>query len=188
MPHGPKESARKRRRGLTASQVLRSLVLMRAKNSDYRELRERTADGVTLRQFTDFYCDPVPKHDVFNRGFTRLTPQTLKVKISWFKVRSGLVWRTAPRSRRHRAGRPESARVAAGRLFFQTDCPKLNATFSLNGSRRHCVFDLDEPNAFDEGSPPHDSKTDAMLGLEPVASPITLRAMELRNGDLLRCR
>jgi transposase, IS5 family len=65
MPHGPKESARKRRRGLTASQVLRSLVLMRAKNSDYRELRERTADGVTLRQFTDFYCDPVPKHDVF---------------------------------------------------------------------------------------------------------------------------
>jgi len=33
---------------------------------------------VTLRQFTDFYCDPVPKHDAFNRGFNRLTPQTLK--------------------------------------------------------------------------------------------------------------
>src|SRR5258707_116891 len=66
------------RRGLTAPQVLRSLVVMRVKNLDYRELRERIADGVTLRQFTDFYCDPVPKHDAFNRGFNRLTPQTLK--------------------------------------------------------------------------------------------------------------
>src|SRR6059036_2932318 len=66
------------RRGLTAPQVLRSLVVMRVKNWDYRELRERIADGVTLRQFTDFYCDPVPKHDAFNRGFNRLTPQTLK--------------------------------------------------------------------------------------------------------------
>src|SRR5258708_3357071 len=50
---------RKGRRGLTAPQVLRSLVVMRVKNWDYRELRERIADGVTLRQFTDFYCDPV---------------------------------------------------------------------------------------------------------------------------------
>src|ERR1700720_2613594 len=66
------------RNGLTAPQVLRSLVLMRVKNWDYRELRERIADGLTLRQFTDFYCDPVPKHDAFNRGFNRLTPQTLK--------------------------------------------------------------------------------------------------------------
>jgi IS5 family transposase len=66
------------RRGLTAPQVLRSLVLMRVKNWDYRELRERIADGLTLRQFTDFYCDRVPKHDAFNRGFNRLTPQTLK--------------------------------------------------------------------------------------------------------------
>jgi transposase, IS5 family len=69
---------RKGRRGLTAPQVLRSLVLMRVKNWDYRELRERIADGLTLRQFTDFYCDRVPKHDAFNRGFNRLTPQTLK--------------------------------------------------------------------------------------------------------------
>src|SRR5216684_1153005 len=69
---------RKGRRGLTAPQVLRSLVVMRVKNWDYRELRERIDDGVTLRQFTDFYCDPVPKHDAFNRGFNRLTPQTLK--------------------------------------------------------------------------------------------------------------
>src|SRR4029453_13101960 len=66
------------RNGLTPQQVLRSLVLMRIKNWNYRELRERIADGCTLRQFTDFYCLPVPKHDAFQRGFVRLTPQTLK--------------------------------------------------------------------------------------------------------------
>src|SRR6516165_8839681 len=43
------------RRGLTPQQVLRSLVLKRVKNWDYRELRERIADGMTLRQFTDFH-------------------------------------------------------------------------------------------------------------------------------------
>src|ERR1700694_3062849 len=66
------------RNGLTPQQVLRSLVLMRVKNWNYRELRERIADGCTLRQFTDFYCLPVPRHDAFNRGFNRLTPKTLK--------------------------------------------------------------------------------------------------------------
>src|ERR1019366_6767954 len=66
------------RHGLTPRQILRSLVLMRVKNWDYRELRERIADGCTLRQFTDFYCLPVPRHDAFHRGFTRLTPETLK--------------------------------------------------------------------------------------------------------------
>jgi Transposase domain (DUF772) len=55
-----------------------ALVLMRIKNWDYRELRERIADGVTLRQFTDFHGDKVPKHDAFNRGINRLTPETLK--------------------------------------------------------------------------------------------------------------
>jgi len=68
----------KGRRGLTAPQVLRALVLMRLKNWDYRELRERIADGITLRAFTDFYCAKVPKHDAFNRSFNRLTPATLK--------------------------------------------------------------------------------------------------------------
>jgi IS5 family transposase len=66
------------RNGMTERQLLRSLILMRVKNWDYRELRERIADGYTLRQFTEFYCRPVPKHDAFNRGFNRLTPQTLK--------------------------------------------------------------------------------------------------------------
>lgn len=66
------------RNGLTPQQVLRSLVLMRVKNFDYRELRERIADGYSLRIFTEFYCQPVPQHDAFNRSFNRLTPETLK--------------------------------------------------------------------------------------------------------------
>jgi hypothetical protein len=37
---------------LKAPQVLRSMILMRVKNLDYRELRERIADGYTLRHFT----------------------------------------------------------------------------------------------------------------------------------------
>jgi IS5 family transposase len=32
---------------------------------------------LTLRQFTDFYYAPVPKHDAFQRGIVRLQPQTL---------------------------------------------------------------------------------------------------------------
>ena len=43
------------RQGLTPEQVLRSLILMRVKNWDYRELRERINDGYTLRKFTAFY-------------------------------------------------------------------------------------------------------------------------------------
>ena len=66
------------RNGLTPQQVLRSLILKRVKNWDFRELRERIADGYTLRQFTDFYCQPVPKHGAFNRAFNRLTPKTLR--------------------------------------------------------------------------------------------------------------
>ena len=66
------------RRGLKPEQVLRSFVLKRIKNWDYRELRERIADGMTLRQFTDFHCQPVPKHHAFHRDFNRLTPDTLR--------------------------------------------------------------------------------------------------------------
>jgi transposase, IS5 family len=77
------------RRGLTATQVLRSLVLMRVKNWDYRELRERIADGLTLRRFAEFYCSPVPKHDAFQRSFVRLTPQTLKA-VNDFVVRAAV--------------------------------------------------------------------------------------------------
>ena len=63
---------------MTPSQVLRSLILMRVKNWDYRELSERIADGYTLRRFTGFNSQRVPKHDAFNRAFNKLRPQTLQ--------------------------------------------------------------------------------------------------------------
>lgn len=66
------------RNGLTGQEVLRSLTLMRVKNWDYRELRERIADGYTLRHFTHFNSKRVPKHDAFNRAFNRLSPLTLE--------------------------------------------------------------------------------------------------------------
>jgi transposase, IS5 family len=77
------------RPGLTPAQVLRSLILMRVKNWQYRELRERIADGYTLRGFTDFLSQPVPKHDAFNRAFNRLTPQTLRA-VNEFVVRAAV--------------------------------------------------------------------------------------------------
>ena len=66
------------RQGLTPQQVLRSLILMRVKNWDYRELRERIADGLTLRRFADFDSRPVPKHDAFQRAFVKMTRETMK--------------------------------------------------------------------------------------------------------------
>src|ERR1700687_2330673 len=66
------------RSGITPSQTLRWLTLMRVKNWDYRELRERINDGYTLRGFTQFDSHLVPKHDAFNRAFNRLTPATLE--------------------------------------------------------------------------------------------------------------
>jgi transposase, IS5 family len=71
------------RSGLTPPQVLRSLVLMRVKNWDYRELRERINDGYTLRRFTDFLSQRVPQHYAFNRAFNRLTPETLRTINEW---------------------------------------------------------------------------------------------------------
>src|SRR5438093_931069 len=72
------KNARTGRNGIAPSQVLRSLVLMRVKNWDYREVRERINDGFTLSSFTEFDSQPVPKHDAFNRAFNRLTPETLR--------------------------------------------------------------------------------------------------------------
>jgi IS5 family transposase len=66
------------RDGITPSQTLRSLILMRVKNWDYRELRECINDGFTLRSFTEFDSHAVPKHDAFNRAFNRLTPETMQ--------------------------------------------------------------------------------------------------------------
>jgi transposase, IS5 family len=66
------------RDGLGAAQVLRTFVLQRVKAWDLRELRERIADGYTLRLFTTFDSQPVPKHDAFHRAFCRLTPATVR--------------------------------------------------------------------------------------------------------------
>jgi IS5 family transposase len=66
------------RDGLNAAQVLRAFVLQRVKAWDLRELRERIADGYTLRIFTTFDAAPVPKHDAFHRAFCRLTPATVR--------------------------------------------------------------------------------------------------------------
>jgi IS5 family transposase len=48
------------------------------KSWDYRELRERIADGFTLRQFTRFEGAAVPKHDAFQRAIVRLMPHTMR--------------------------------------------------------------------------------------------------------------
>ena len=66
------------RAGLTPAQVLRSLILMRVKNWDYRELSERISDGYTLRKFTDFYSQPVPRRNAFNQAFNRLSSATVE--------------------------------------------------------------------------------------------------------------
>src|SRR3989442_14809519 len=66
------------RPGLTPDQVLRSLILMRIKNWDYRELRERINDGYPLRKSPGFYSQPVPRHNAFNQAFNRLSPATVQ--------------------------------------------------------------------------------------------------------------
>src|SRR5437867_13431483 len=66
------------RPGLTVEQVLRTFVLQRLKNWDLRELRERIADGYTLRLFTSFFSGRVPGHNAFHRAFCRLTAATLR--------------------------------------------------------------------------------------------------------------
>jgi IS5 family transposase len=78
LERGLSNPAAGRRRRLTPQQALRSLVLQRVKNWDYRELRERIADGYTLRRFTEFFSQRVPKHDAFHRAFRRLQPETLR--------------------------------------------------------------------------------------------------------------
>ena len=66
------------RPGMTAEQVLRSFILKSIKDWDLRELRERIADGLTLRRFTAFYATSVPRHQSFHCAFARLTPATLR--------------------------------------------------------------------------------------------------------------
>ncbi len=73
---GLKKPARGRD-GMSAEQALRSLVLKQIKGWSFRELRERIADGLTLREFTRFGAASVPKHKAFHRASALLTPATL---------------------------------------------------------------------------------------------------------------
>ena len=66
------------RPGLTAEQTLRSFILWRIKDWPYRELRERIADGFTLRLFTRFGSRTAPKYQAFQRSFSRLQPETVR--------------------------------------------------------------------------------------------------------------
>lgn len=66
------------RDGISAAQVLRTFVLARIKDWDLRELRERIADGYTLRVFTQFFAATVPNYRTINRNFNRLRPETVR--------------------------------------------------------------------------------------------------------------
>jgi len=67
------------RDGISAAQVLRTFVLARIKSWDLRELRERIADGYTLRIFTHFFAGGVPNFRTLNRNFNRLRPETVRL-------------------------------------------------------------------------------------------------------------
>ena len=99
------------RDGISAAQVLRSFLLARIKNWDLRELRERIADGYTLRVFTQFFASPVANYRTLNRNFNRLRPETVRRG-----TRSASSWSLASaRSREeHRRRRRHPAFFAAG--------------------------------------------------------------------------
>ena len=67
----------KGRDGMSAEQARRALVLKQIKDWSFRELRERIADGLTLREFTRFGAASVPQHKAFHRASTLLTPATV---------------------------------------------------------------------------------------------------------------
>jgi len=72
------KQVRQGRDGMSAEQALRALVLKQIKNWSFRELRERIADGLTLREFTRFGAASVPMHKAFHRASTLLTPTTMQ--------------------------------------------------------------------------------------------------------------
>jgi hypothetical protein len=48
----------------------------------YRDLRERIADGVTVRQFAEFYSDPMVKHNAAI-ALQSAEPQTSEQSVIW---------------------------------------------------------------------------------------------------------
>jgi transposase, IS5 family len=81
--------AKSGRPGLAAEQTLRAFILWRIKDWPYRELRERIADGLTLRVFTRFGSRKVPKYQAFHRSFSRLRPETVE-KLNEAVVRGAI--------------------------------------------------------------------------------------------------
>ena len=94
------------RGGLTAEQTLRAYVLKQVKNWDLRELRDRTADGLTLRLFTHFFSAPVPRHKAFHRAFCRLRAETVRaineLVVRWAVAQGSGGWQEAPRGHHRR--------------------------------------------------------------------------------------
>src|SRR3990172_4340153 len=68
---------RQGRDGMSAEQARRARVLKQIKHWSFRELRERIADGLTLREFTRFGAASVPQHKAFHRASARLPPATV---------------------------------------------------------------------------------------------------------------
>src|SRR2546428_73363 len=90
------KNARTGRNGIAPSQVLRSLVLMRVKNWDYRELQERIHDGFTLRSFTAFDASRSPSTMRSTAPSTGLHRRRFVISInSWSRRLSNWVWKTA---------------------------------------------------------------------------------------------
>jgi hypothetical protein len=84
------------RDGMTPSQTLRSLILMRIKNWDYRELRERINDGYTLRTFTTSIASACPSMMLSIAPSVASPQPPCKRSIRlWSKALSNSVWKMA---------------------------------------------------------------------------------------------
>jgi IS5 family transposase len=64
------------RYGISAERVFRSAVLKQWKGYSYRELCERIHEGVALRWFSRFYCDPVPHFTSLQKAIKSIKPAT----------------------------------------------------------------------------------------------------------------
>lgn len=66
------------RKGLTAEQVLRFMVVKQVENLSYRELAEQVSDSATLRRFCLLGDAPCPSFKTLNDNIKRLRPETLE--------------------------------------------------------------------------------------------------------------
>jgi IS5 family transposase len=66
------------RKGMTAEQVLRFLIVMQIENFDYRKLPYKVEDSRILRWFCKLENNPSPKHSALNENIKKITPETLE--------------------------------------------------------------------------------------------------------------